>query len=200
MGKRSDFKRVARDAYATPAEAVAPLLSLLAPHTQFVEPCAGEGKLIERLAAAGHRCVGAFDLPDDARVKRYAIPAGALIVTNPPYFGRRADLHPLIVNLSNQAEAWLLLPHDWLCNLSSAPLMRRLRAVKPIGRVRWITDSPSVGFENYDWMLFGRPSAWAATRLFGRDVANGHGACDDDATLFDKSAINIPPVPVEAAS
>ena len=30
MGKRSDFKRRARDAYDTPAEAVAPLLERLA--------------------------------------------------------------------------------------------------------------------------------------------------------------------------
>jgi hypothetical protein len=41
MGKRSNFRRLERDAYNTPAEAVMPLLDHLKPRTKFIEPCAG---------------------------------------------------------------------------------------------------------------------------------------------------------------
>jgi hypothetical protein len=46
MGKRSEFKRLVRDAYDTPAEAVAPLLPWLRPDARFIEPCAGAGKFV----------------------------------------------------------------------------------------------------------------------------------------------------------
>jgi hypothetical protein len=56
---------------------------------------------------------------------------------------------------------------DWLHNLSSAPLMPRLRMVVSVGRVRWI-GSPFVGKDNAIWALFERPSAWATVRFVGR--------------------------------
>jgi hypothetical protein len=108
MGKRSEFLRLERDSYATPAVAVAPLLPWLMPRTQFVEPCVGAGRLVEHLTAAGHLPVGIHDLPDDARRKRYSILGDEVFITNPPFWGRPNDLHPLIRNLSNQAPAWLL--------------------------------------------------------------------------------------------
>jgi hypothetical protein len=61
----------------------------------------GVGRLADHLMCAGHTLVGAYDLPDDARVKRYNVPKGVRIVTNPPFWGRPADLHPLIINLSD---------------------------------------------------------------------------------------------------
>ena len=72
MGKRSDFPRLPQDSYDTPASAVAPLLEHLAPQTQFIEPCVGNGSLVEHLKRAGHVLVGAYDLPDDARTTHYA--------------------------------------------------------------------------------------------------------------------------------
>ena len=85
MGKRSNFRRLERDAYNTPVEAVAPLLERLTPGTQFIEPCAGAGRLIEHLEHAGHICVGRYDLPDDAREMRYSeLEDGTIFVTNPP--------------------------------------------------------------------------------------------------------------------
>jgi hypothetical protein len=63
MGKRSEFRRIARDAYDTPNEAVAPLLPWLTPRTKFLEPCTGAGKLIEHLTRAGHILARAYDLP-----------------------------------------------------------------------------------------------------------------------------------------
>jgi hypothetical protein len=168
MGKRSDFKRLVRDAYDTPAHAVTPLLPWLAPRTRFIEPCAGAGRLVEHLTAAGHVLAGAFDLPDDARNRRYDIPAGALFVTNPPYWGRPGDLHPLVCNLSDQASTWLLMSGDWPDNLSSAPLMSRARVIVAVGRVKWIPDSKFAGKDNCAWILFERPSAWATIRFVGR--------------------------------
>ena len=38
MGKRSEFPRIAQDAYPTPAEAVAPLLPHLEPGRRFHRP------------------------------------------------------------------------------------------------------------------------------------------------------------------
>jgi hypothetical protein len=67
MGKRSAFPRIERDAYNTPAVAATPLLDCLKPRTPFLEPCCGCGFLAWHLERAGHVCVGAFDLPHDAR-------------------------------------------------------------------------------------------------------------------------------------
>jgi hypothetical protein len=166
MGKRSDFKRIARDDYETPVAAVTPLLPWLAAGRRFIEPCAGAGVLAGHLKRAGHVLAGAFDLPVDARSHRYDVDDADCFVTNPPYWGRRDDLHPLIVNLSDQAAAWLLMPGDWLFNRSSAPLMPRLRLIVAVGRVKWIPDSPFTGKDNCAWMLFGRPDDGAAVRFF----------------------------------
>jgi hypothetical protein len=169
VGKRSSFDRRPKDVYPTPPEAVAPLLPLLLPHTKYVEPCFGEGRLVEPLKRAGHELVAAFDWPDDARSKVYDLENGTIFITNPPYHGRARDLHALIENLSDQAKCWLLLPHDWLANLSSAPLISRLRVIKPIGRVRWIEGSEHSSKENFDWLLFDRPDPRSLVRLFARD-------------------------------
>jgi hypothetical protein len=155
MGKRSEFPRLPRDAYDTPAAAAAPLLPHLAPRTRFVEPCAGNGCLIEHLEAAGHVCVGRYDLPDDARAASYAeAKDGAIFVTNPPW--SRPTLHQIIINLSNQSCTWLLIDADWPHTLQSIPFMPRLRAIVSIGRVRWIPDSPYDGKDNCAWLLFDR--------------------------------------------
>jgi hypothetical protein len=77
-------------------------------------------------------------------------------------------LHPLIRNLSNQAPAWLLTSADWLHNLSSAPLMPRLRMVVSVGRVKWVEGSPFAGKDNVVWALFKGPSTWATIRFVGR--------------------------------
>ena len=168
MGKRSDFKRLERDNYATPAAAVVPLLRRLAPRTPFIEPCVGEGRLVEHLTAAGHVLVSAHDLPVDARTARYAVPSDACFISNPPYFGRPRDLHPLICNLSSQAAVtWLLLPADWLHNVSSAALMPRLRRVVSVGRVRWIEGTRFTSKDNVCWMRFSGP-AHTPTIFIGR--------------------------------
>jgi hypothetical protein len=157
MGKRSSFTRVARDLYDTPEEAVRPLLGWLQRGTPFIEPCYGEGALARVLVASGHRLMDCYDLPTDAREHDYGVKEGVIFITNPPSWGRPADLHPLIENLSDQAPTWLLMSSDWLFNQSSGELVaKRLRRIVAVGRVKWIPDSPHVGKENAAWLLFYR--------------------------------------------
>ena len=65
MGKRSDFERKSRDFYPTPMEAVEPLLEHLPENFLFVEPCAGNGALIEHLETKGI-CTWASDIEPQA--------------------------------------------------------------------------------------------------------------------------------------
>jgi hypothetical protein len=175
MGKRSKFERRASDSYETPVSAVKPLLAHLNPGTRFIEPCAGSGKLIKHLTAAGHLLEVSSNLPNDARKMRYDVAPDVVFITNPPYWGWPDYLHPLIENLSNQAPAWLLLPGDWIFNLSSAPLMPRVKTIVAIGRVKWIPNSPYTGKDNCAWILFERPDDKRAIRFVGRRP-NGDGA------------------------
>ncbi len=174
MGKRSDFPRVERDFYPTPAEAVRPLLAHLSPGTRFIEPCAGDGALISVLASAGHHCLMASDIAPRAETVAAAnalelrldgLLPGDVIITNPPW--RRDVLHPLIVHLSDQAPTWLLFDADWIHTRQAAPLLARLRRIVSVGRVKWIADSPFTGKDNCAWHLFGRLSA-AAPAFYGR--------------------------------
>jgi hypothetical protein len=171
MGKRSNFERRPSDDYPTPFAAAAPLLASLKPGTLFVEPCAGSGALVGHLRAAGHICLAAYNLPArDARTAAYDMPPGAIFITNPPYWGRPADLHPLIFNCSSQATTWLLLNADWIHNKSSAPLMPRLKTIVAVGRVKWITGTPHTSKENVIWCRFGAPDD-APAHFIGRQTA-----------------------------
>ena len=78
MGKRSDFERIERDYYPTPAAAVEPLLRHLEGSEIFTEPCAGDGALIEHLEKAGLLCGAAFDLEPR---KSTVLPGDALELT-----------------------------------------------------------------------------------------------------------------------
>ena len=49
MGKRSNFERIERDFYPTPISALAPLVPHLPIAFGYIEPCAGDGRLIEHL-------------------------------------------------------------------------------------------------------------------------------------------------------
>lgn len=158
MGKRSSFERIPRDFYPTPVEAVRPLLAHLAPGTRFVEPCAGDGRLVDHLAAAGHVCASAYDIePRRGDIRQHDAMdrlVGNLdcFITNPPW--DRSILHPLIAHLSRQAPTWLLFDADWMHTRQSAPFMPMLRKIVSVGRVKWIADSPFTGKDNCCWYLF----------------------------------------------
>ena len=62
MGKRSNFERVKRDFYPTPFQAVKPLLPHLSEKEFFVEPCAGDGTLVDHLEKNNMKCVFQSDI------------------------------------------------------------------------------------------------------------------------------------------
>lgn len=175
MGKRSSFERIPRDFYPTPPEAVAPLLPHLDETTCYLEPCCGDGALLTPLQAAGHKCIGLFDIDSplraatiaDARTHTYEGWADCFI-TNPPW--SRDVLHPIILNLSRQLPTWLLFDADWMHTRQSAPYMHLCRKIVSVGRVKWIPDSPFTGKDNCAWYLFDA-NAEGAAQFVGRVAA-----------------------------
>ena len=161
MGKRSDFKRRPMDFYATPEEAVLPLLPWLPRQTRFCEPCAGGGDLIRHLKKHGHECITAFDLGGhqsypviDATKMTSSNLAGAdYIITNPPW--SRHILHPMIDRFISLAPTWLLFDADWAFTKQSTPYMDYCRMIVAVGRVKWIEGSKNTGKDNCAWYLFG---------------------------------------------
>jgi hypothetical protein len=174
MGKRSNFKRIERDFYRTPREAVLPLLPHLPDFTQFAEPCAGDGALIghiidERqdatcIAAADiePRCGGVHQMP----FEEFDVSSvDCLIITNPPW--DRKILHPMIEHFSAQNPTWLLFDADWPHTKQSAPFMPYLRKIVSVGRVKWIPDSKMTGKDNCAWYLFDKSDP-GPCEFFGR--------------------------------
>jgi len=171
------FERRERDFYPTPREAVLPLLPHLPACCRFVEPCAGDGALIEHIEASGADCVGAYDIDprplprhlcvaQDAR--SYAYPWGGMFITNPPW--DRSILHPIIENLSSCGPTWLLFDADWMHTRQSAPYLPLCRKIVSVGRVKWIPDSPFTGKDNCAWYLFDSSSD-APAQFVGRLAA-----------------------------
>jgi hypothetical protein len=167
LGKRSTgkFPRFPKDRYRTPLSAALPLLDRLRPGTRFIEPCVGEGDLVDHLTAAGHILVSASDSETDATTTRYDVPPGVMFITNPPW--RRSLLHPLIVNLSDQAPTWLLFDSDWVHTRRAFPLLPRLRMILATGRHRWIPGTKNQGKDNASWHLFSLPAANNLTQFIG---------------------------------
>jgi hypothetical protein len=159
MGKRSNFKRFKQDAYDTPPEAVIPLLPFLLDETEFVEPCAGKGHLIDHLKKHGHKCMYGSDITpgrDDIYAKDVFDLTGCdanCFITNPPW--TRPTLHKLIPHLSQFAPTWLLLDSDYMHTKQAVPYLARCQKIVSIGRVKWIPDSKHTGKDNCCWYLFG---------------------------------------------
>lgn len=176
MGKRSDFERIPRDFYPTPLAAALPLFPHLQPHTRFVEPCAGDGALVDHMEHAGHICTGQWDIePQAARIAcadAITMPVDAygdcdLIVTNPPW--ERKILHEMIGVFVAIRPVWLLFDADWVHTKQSAPYMPWLRKIVSVGRIKWIPDSTMTGKDNCAWHLFDRNTD-SATEFLGRTV------------------------------
>jgi len=175
VGKRSNFERIPRDFYPTPESAVIPLLPHLAPRTEFIEPCAGDGRLCDHLMEAGHICIAGYDIePRDPRIKsgdakQFTIAPttypSVIFITNPPW--ERDELHTIIARLSSLRPTWLLFDADWMHTKQSAPFMPFLRKIVSVGRVKWIEDSPFTGKDNCCWYLFDQTSE-APAQFIGR--------------------------------
>ena len=164
MGKRSNFKRKPRDFYPTPYEAVIPLLPHLKDNIAFIEPCAGDGALINHLFESGkaRTCLFACDLEpkDDFIIKMNALDFewkdsqryDLTIITNPPW--DRKILHPMISHFRQIAPTWLLFDADWAHTKQSAEFMPYCHKIVSVGRVKWIPDSKMTGKDNCAWYLF----------------------------------------------
>ena len=177
MGKRSDFERVPRDYYPTPIEAVEPLIDHLPYSFDYVEPCAGDGRLIQHidLLTEGHgECILASDIEPKAKginqVDALEIDFGGygvvdLCITNPPW--ERKFLHPFLDHWIGICPTWLLFDADWMHTKQSSVYMTYCAKVVSVGRVKWIEGSKSVGKDNCCWYLFdGRDMQ--QTRFYGR--------------------------------
>lgn len=158
MGKRSDFERKPRDFYPTPKSAVEPLLPHINKNCSFIEPCAGDGSLVNILHNLGHRCVWAGDIEPQALLMTKADALtqywsdGDYIITNPPW--TREILHPMIDHFRIQKPTWLLIDADWAHTRQSAPYMKYCNRMISVGRVKWIPDSDHTGKENVCWYEF----------------------------------------------
>lgn len=170
MSKRSDFKKRKNDAYFTPYEPAIPaLLPFLPPKTRFIEPCAGNGQLINHLERHDHDCIKAYDIdPQRADITRADARSikdhePCVYITNPPW--TRELLHPIIENLSAQRATWLLFDADWKYTIQEKmakrigcktvpELMQYCSKVVAVGRVRWIEGSKYDGKDNAAWYLF----------------------------------------------
>lgn len=160
MGKRSSFKRRQRDFYATPYEAVGPLLPFLRPCTRFAEPCCGEMDLVNHLTGHGHVCTFAGDISKGQDAREFKAVDCEAIITNPPW--SRPILHELIASFSSQRPTWLLFDADWAFTKQSTFLMAFCRAIVPVGRLKWIPDSKYTGKDNAAWYLFDKEAQGSA--------------------------------------
>ena len=175
MGKRSDFERIPRDFYPTPFSAVEPLIAHLPEWYTFVEPCAGDGRLIDHLELHGGQCTHAYDIePTDMHSRIEKKDALLLedvntpyMITNPPW--NRKILHPMIEKFSDMAPTWLLFDSDWMHTKQSVPYLTRLKKVVSIGRVKWIEGSASVGKDNCCWYLFENTPQVKPIEFWGRN-------------------------------
>ena len=163
MSKRSNFSRRERDAYFTPIEAVVPLIDHL-PYGGFtyVEPCAGDGRLvnhISKLTQGSGVCLYKSDIEPKAEgveqkdaLSYFYYGYADFCITNPPW--DRKFLHPFIEWYTTQMPTWLLFDADWMHTKQSAMYMTYCKKVVSVGRVKWIEGSKSVGNDNCCWYLF----------------------------------------------
>lgn len=158
MGKRSNFIRNPRDFYATPMEAVLPLLPFLPECTRFTEPCCGDGALSEHLKAAGHiryfasDIVTTYGVMTDALTLTIPLQRADCIITNTPW--DRSILHPMLEHFRKHNRAWLLIDADWAFTKQASPYMRYCSKFVAVGRVKWIPGSKTTGKDNCAWYCF----------------------------------------------
>jgi hypothetical protein len=158
MGKRSDFIRVERDYYPTPKNAFIPLLKHLPNTFSFIEPCAGDGRLVNYLTECGGLCINAYDIePQHSSVSIGSVfdtpkNSPSFFITNPPW--ERKILHPIITHLTSISPTWLLFDADWAHTKQAREFLTKCVKIVSIGRVKWIEDSKMTGKDNCAWYLF----------------------------------------------
>ena len=165
MAKRSDFPRRKNDLYHTPIKGMEPLLPFIRTHSEkkisFIEPCAGDGRMVDFFVENGHICKDYFDIDpqrDDIKIKdAFDYPIQLYqdcdyIITNPPW--TRKILHPMIDLFSSVRPTWLLFDANWLFTKQAYPYLRYCHKVVSIGRLKWIEDSLYSSKDDSAWYLF----------------------------------------------
>ena len=170
MGKRSEFKRIEKDAYQTiDKRAVASLLPFLKPSTRFAEPCVGEGKLKDDLTDHGHVCVYSSDINHGVNaldLTSQEVKDAYCIITNPPW--SRHIMHPLIECMSALKPTWLLFDADWAHTKQSSLYVDKLCTdIVSVGRLIWIPGTTVSGKDNCAWYRFSVDKT-DTTRFHGR--------------------------------
>ena len=180
MGKRSEFEKRDRDFYPTPIEAVKPLIPHLPEYFTFIEPCAGDGRLVKHifdLMGDDVECHGAYDISLDPRdrdgnplpfqypvtemdafdLDKSHVTYAEYIITNPPWSRDKKSgylLHRMIEHFADLRPTWLLFDADWMHTKQASPLIEEyLLSVVSVGRVSWEQNGTS-GKDNVAWYLF----------------------------------------------
>lgn len=160
MGKRSSFERSPKDFYPTPEDAVYPLLPFLTVGKSFIEPCAGDGRLIRHLEKFGMKCSYSCDIePRAPGIEQKDVlwfgeelPACEMIITNPPW--TRALLFPMIEKFRNKAPTWLLFDAGFMHNGTSKQYLKFCSRIVSVGRVSWMGNGTS-SMDDCCWYEFG---------------------------------------------
>lgn len=166
MSKRApNFEKKDRDYYPTPKEAVIPLIPHLPHDISFVEPCAGDGSLVDHIEARGIVVFCNFwcdiEPQSDDIFKQDALTLSPedveesdYIITNPPWSWEILD--QMITHFRSLRPTWLLLSADVAHNKRMGEHMKYCAKMVSVGRVKWIPDSPYAGKDNCAWYLFHR--------------------------------------------
>ena len=158
MTKRGTVTMTARprDKWFTPEAAALPVMDLIPPGTEVVEPCAGDGALVRHLPQLNWTVVADIDPDAPGMLARDALAwqPDRHVVTNPPY--TPAIARELMSHwLQGDRGMTLLIPSDWLCNKWFGPYAQHVSRIRPVGRVSWIGNGKG-GFENYAWVQFAK--------------------------------------------
>ncbi|WP_027037082.1 hypothetical protein [Mesorhizobium ciceri] len=155
------FERISSDFYATPARALPPLLPLLEPQTQYVEPAAGNGAMIDLLAQHGHLCLAAFDIDPHRNdiAERNAldldeadIGKATIFLTNLPWSW---PVFPqLVKHLIALRPLWTLAPARFAHASRSKVLMSFCSHILCVPRLKWFPESPHAGTQDTVWLRF----------------------------------------------
>lgn len=142
-----------------------------------MEPCAGDGTLVDHLEKNNMKCVFKSDIEPQRKditklnafdIDIFMFMAADLIITNPPW--DRKILHPLLLHFVGIIPTWLLFDADWIHTKQSVEYLPYLRKIVSVGRVKWIADSQNTGKDNCCWYYFDNYSLNSTPKFFGRSL------------------------------
>lgn len=178
MSKRSDYPRRDRDYYPTPLEAAEPLIPHLPLSFNYVEPCAGDGRLVnhlEDLTDGQANCVSCYDIEpqvdwvDKSDCFNHSWPGyvdGTFCITNPPW--ERKFLHDFIGHHVQFARTWVLFDANWMFTKQAIPYLTFCEKIISVGRVKWIEGSKHTAKDDCAWYLFNAFKGDKPTEFYGR--------------------------------